>query len=333
MKAVKVLLKDAQKVKEFLIKNNNLNPKFKAKKDSKHLYFPINFDTKEYEVVDIDLLEVKEKVSSLKELVKENLTLKELEFLKTSYDTIGSIAIVEIEKELEEKEKFIAEKLLSSNKTIKTVLKKQDKHQGQYRIQKLKFLLGEETKETIHKENGVLVKVNVEEVYFSPRLSNDRKRIASMIKKGELVVVVGSGAGPYPLVFSKLSKAKRVVGIEFNPKGHELALINKKINKLSNIDFILGDGTKELAKFELVDRIVLATPDNSNDFLETAFRVVNKGGFIHANYFSKEEDFDSLILNLKEIAKKAGKKVSVDIVKNGQHAPYVFRVSADINIL
>lgn len=333
MKGIKVLLKDAQKVKQKLIELNNLNPDFKVKKDSKYIYFPVNFEFNDFEIIDFEFEKSKTKIPNLKELLKNDLTEVELEHLKTSYDTIGCIAILEIEKELQNKADLIAKALLASNKTIKTILAKQDKHEGPFRTKKLKFILGEDTKETIHKENGVLIKVDVEEVYFSPRLSNDRKRIASLVFKNEFVIVVGSGCGPYPLVLSKHSKAKRIIGIEFNPKGHEFALENKRLNKIKNVDFVLGDAKIELQKYENIDRIILATPDNSNDFLKTAFKVIKKKGFIHANYFSKEEDFEKLISDIKNVALSENLNVDVKIVKNGQHAPYVFRVSADIQIL
>ena len=43
----------------------------------------------------------------LKDLLTKKLTKKEMEFLKTSFDTIGDVAIIEIPDELEKKEKEI----------------------------------------------------------------------------------------------------------------------------------------------------------------------------------------------------------------------------------
>jgi tRNA G37 N-methylase Trm5 len=47
--------------------------------------------------------EKKKERKSLREAVEKKLTKKELEKLKTSFDVIGSIAILEIDKELEKK--------------------------------------------------------------------------------------------------------------------------------------------------------------------------------------------------------------------------------------
>ncbi|MFT4260917.1 MAG: class I SAM-dependent methyltransferase [Candidatus Woesearchaeota archaeon] len=333
MKAIKVLLKDAEKVKKELISKKVLDLDYKAKKDSEHIYFGVKKSIKGYDLVEVELDKTKAKIKSLRDALKKELDKKELELVKTSYDVIGSIAILEIDDEIRSKEKLIANKLLEVNKTIKTVLRKDSKHEGKYRTQKFKWLSGEKTKETIHKENGVLIKLDVENVYFSPRLGNDRKRISELIEKNEEVVVVGSGCGPYPIVFSKLSKAKKIIGIEFNKKGHEYAFKNKELNKIHNVDFLLGDAKDKLKEIKEIDRIVLATPDNSADFYEESLKVVKKGGTIHYNAFCKKEEFKLLKQELEKKAKIHNKKIRISIVKNGQHAPYVFRISADIKVL
>ncbi len=115
---------------------------------------------------------------SLKELLRKKLSQKELVNLRASFDSVGDIAILEVSPQLQKKEKFIAQAVLSQNPAIKTVLKKVGRHAGKYRIQKTKFLAGKKTKEAVHKENGVLMSLNVEKCYFSPRLSTERMRVA-----------------------------------------------------------------------------------------------------------------------------------------------------------
>ena len=60
----------------------------------------------------------------LKQSLKSKLTKKELDLLKTSFDIVGSVAILDIPKELEKKEKTIAQELLKLHKNITTVCKK-----------------------------------------------------------------------------------------------------------------------------------------------------------------------------------------------------------------
>ena len=91
----------------------------------------------------------------------------------------------EIPKNLVKGEKNIAEGILNSHKNIKSVFKKKGAHFGTFRTQKLKLLAGKNNKETIHKEHNCQLKLDVEKVYFSPRLSNERKRIFLQVKPKE----------------------------------------------------------------------------------------------------------------------------------------------------
>ncbi len=332
MKGVKTPLSKAQEVKEELIKKDLINLKYKPVKEKDFIIFPVKKNSTGFEMVSLDFEKQKEKIKDLKSSLKEDLTSDELEILKTSYDTVGSIAILEIDEELRNVEKLIGKRLLEVNHNIRTVLRKDDKHEGPYRNQKFKFLAGENTTVTVHKENGVLIKVDLAEMYYSPRLGNDRLRIAKDVKKGEIILVIGSGCGPYPLVFSKKSLAHRIVGVDLNPKGYEFALINKELNKAKNVEFILADGAKYLKNSEYFNRIVLATPDNSDDFIELAFQKVRKGK-IHYNFFSKLAELDVVEKKLLLIGVKQGKKIKITFFRNGHHAPYVYRMSADIEVL
>ena len=115
------------------------------------------------------------KPQRLRDAMKEFLPKKLQEYSLTSYDVIGNIAVIEVPKELKAYEKQLADILLSQSH-IKTVCKKAGIHEGEYRIRKLSVIGGKKTKETIHKENRIQLKLNVEQVYFSPRLGHERDR-------------------------------------------------------------------------------------------------------------------------------------------------------------
>ncbi|MCX8147126.1 MAG: 50S ribosomal protein L11 methyltransferase, partial [Candidatus Woesearchaeota archaeon] len=227
----------------------------------------------------------------LKELLKEKLTEKEISLLRASYDTVGSIAIMEIPKELEKKEKIIANAIMQLNKNIKTVAKKSGVHEGKLRTRKVKIIAGEKTKETEYKENGVRLKFDIEKVYFSPRLSTERKRIAGLVKRGESVLVMFSGCGPYICVIAKNSKAKEVYGVEINPIGHKYAEENVRINKISNAKLFLGDVREIVPRLsKKFDRIVMPLPRGAENFLDVALNAIKKNGTIHFYDFEEEKD-------------------------------------------
>lgn len=274
---------------------------------------------------------------NLKEALAKKLTKKELGVLHRSFDVIGDIAIVDIPKELKKKEKMIANTLLNFN-NIKTVLKKVGKVKGRLRTRKLVWISGEKKRETLHKESGCRLKLNVETCYYSPRLSTDRLNIAKQVKKGEKVLVMFSGVGPAPIVIAKNSKAGEIYGIELSRNAAKYAKENVKLNKLSNIYMIQGDVKRiipKLVKRKLkFDRIFMARPQLKETFLVDALKVAKKGTVINMHDFVKENDMPGLSLSrIEEALKKSkGRLKKYRLIrwkKAGNIAPYKFRIRVD----
>jgi tRNA (guanine37-N1)-methyltransferase len=272
----------------------------------------------------------------LKGLLKGKLGKKELELVPSSFDVVGSILIFsDFPKGLNKKEKMIGEVLVKELKPIKTVCKKTGKYSGVYRLPKLKILAGEKTKETLHKENGCLLKLDVEKVYFSTRSGNERLRIAGLVKKNEEVLVMFSGCGVYPCVISKNSDVKSVVGVEINPTAHKYGVENLKLNKLINVGLIKGDVCKVLPKLgKKFDRILMPLPRSAEDFLGVALNVVKKNGIIHFYDFLNEKDFEKGKEKIKKVCDAVGKKFKIlRLVKCGHFGPGIYRVCLDFKVL
>jgi tRNA G37 N-methylase Trm5 len=171
------------------------------------------------------------KKTTLKDFLKGKLNEEEISLVNRSFEIVGDIAIVEIPKEIDDKAQIIGEALLRVNRSIKTVLKKSGIHKGEFRTQDLVYVIGENKKETIYKENGIKLKVNPEEVYFSPRLSTEREYLMENLGE-KRVLVMFSGSGPYSFVaLKKQPSLKRILSVEINFKGHQYALDNKDLNK------------------------------------------------------------------------------------------------------
>lgn len=271
---------------------------------------------------------------SLKEILKKQLTKKQLEKLVKSYDIIGSIAIIEIPKELAKKEKIIADALLNLNKNVRTVLKK-GKHTGVYRLQKLRFLAGKKKKETEYKENNVRIRLDVEECYFSPRLATERKRIAEQVKMGEIILAMFSGTGVYPIVIAKNKNPKEVYSIEINPVAIKYQKENILINKINNIKLFKGDVKKIVQKLnKKFDRILMPLPKGAENYLDVALKVAKKNSVIHFYDFLPENEFDKAIKKIDKNCKKLKKKYKIlKITKCGQLAPKQYRICVDFKIV
>ena len=142
---------------------------------------------------------------------------------------------------------------------------------------KTRYILGEKTKEVLYRENGCVFRFNVDETYFSPRLSNERKDVASKIKKGEEVFVMFAGVAPFPIVIAKNSKAKKVFSNEINRKANKYAKLNVELNNLKNkVELVPGDIKKVAEKIEKkFDVIVMPRPKLKETFLKQAFKPVS----------------------------------------------------------
>lgn len=273
---------------------------------------------------------------SLKEALKKKLTKKELSFMRSSFDVVGSIAIIEIPLELKKKEKIIAKTLIDLFKPVRTVVKKSGIHYGRYRRQKLIVLAGDKTKVAEYKESGVRLKLDLEKCYFSSRLGTERLRIANQVKDNEKILVMFSGVAPYPLVIAKNANPKILYGVELNPVAHKFAVENVQLNKMQNkIILFKGDVVEVVPKLkQKFDRILMPMPKTALTFLETAFKASKKGTIIHFYTFGKEEEFKSIRNQIKEECKKHRKKCRIlRTVKAGHYAPGVYRVCVDFKLV
>ncbi len=244
------------------------------------------------------------------------------------FDIIGDILVV---KQASRKE---CEALLRKFH-VKTVVKKAGEYEGRYRVMPIRVLCGEKRTEAVHRENGVEVKLDLRNCYFSPRLQNERMRIAKQIKKGENVLVMFSGIGIYPLVIAKYSGAKKIAGIELNKHAHKYA--EENCRREERIVLYQGDAktvVPKLARFkQRFDRIIMPLPKTGEKFLQTALKAIKKKGIIHFYHFTNEKDFpDKTINEIKKNCPKLKFKV-LNAVKCGQYAPGKFRVCLDFQVL
>lgn len=335
---IRVEYAKAQEAKQFLLDNSFLCLDYNPKREDKFISFPVTQDyAGPYNVREDELPSRKLHLVAIpfKDALKKVLNVEEQKIAKTAYDTIGSIAIIEIPDILKPKEKEIANALLNSNHLIETVLCKDGKHDGVFRTQKMKVLAGRETKEGTYRENNCTITVNVEEVYFSARLSTERKRIAQQVKEGEEILVMFSGVAPYPCVLSKTTPAKEIIGIEINPAGHKYGLINIKKNKLTNVKLYCGDVRVVVPTLhQKFDRIIMPLPKTAEEFLDVTLSVAKKDCIIHMYAFYHENEFDKAITEIDKYCKVANREYKIlEIVKAGQHAPRTYRICVDFQVL
>ena len=222
----------------------------------------------------------------LKKALESILTLEENNEFISAFDQIGEIIIVRIPDSLLSKKKIIGETLLKEVKTAKSVFYQVSAVEGDFRTRKLEIIAGENNTETEYKEFGCKFTVDVENAFFSPRLSTERERIANLIQDGEVITNMFAGIGMFSIMVAKKKKCT-VFSLDINPMASKLCEKNIELNKLAgNIISINGDAS-EIIKEQLMDksdRTLMLLPERSDEFLESAINTTKNGGIIH--YYS-----------------------------------------------
>lgn len=249
-----------------------------------------------------------------------------------AYEQVGDVGIITVFPEMERYEDDIASALMDTNKGIRLVLKKVSTYSGNKRVREYETLKGSGSPETIHSENGVRVKVDVTQVYFSARTANERKRISSFVKSAEQVLVLFSGCAPYPLVISKNSHAESIVGVELDKVAHDYAEQNVSLNSLNNITLICEGARGALKKLNRgFDRIVIPHPTAADFYLGNALSVLKKGGVVHMYLFSKPEKLDYAKDKILATAQERGFAIrKIDVIEQQHVSSEVKKYCFDI---
>ena len=218
-----------------------------------------------------------------------------------SFDVIGHIAII---KNIDGKDySSKAEEILQTRKSIRTVYLDMGV-KGDHRKRTLELLAGEDLPETLYRENGVTLMVNVRKAYFSPRLATERLLISSRIRNGEYVCDMFSGIGPFSISIAKNARV-RVVAIDSNCDAVEILRENIKINRLAGtIDAICADSSAEISRHGKFDRIIMNLPHDAFNFIDNAYAALNDGGMINYYEISTDEGITDRMMQFRDMGLK-----------------------------
>lgn len=279
------------------------------------------------------IINPKNKFKSINDVLINKISPKMLKFIPKSYDIIGNIAILEFDlidrsniEEISHFKKAVAEAVISINKAVKTVYEKKSEIKDIYRLRELNLISGIDIHETIYKENNCTFKLNVKNVYFTPRLVYERKRITSSdIKINENIFDLFAGVGTFSIQLAKIHNVK-VFSFDINPHAYNYLKENIKLNKLEGLiypynldirDLInptnkIGNSLKTSA-----DRIIMNLPESSINYIDVAcYLMKTQGGFIHIYQFcEKPNPIKKAINNIKKSLSRYGWSID-NIIKS-----------------
>ncbi len=107
-----------------------------------------------------------------------------------SYDLIGDVIIIRIPSEVYSKREIVAETLHKIYPRVRTIAAVPlYAHTNElYRTREVQVIWGDENLETTHRESGCSFKVDLKHVFFSPRLSYERMRVAQKVLPAETII-------------------------------------------------------------------------------------------------------------------------------------------------
>lgn len=343
-KALKIKKEYGDKARTFLRNKNWLDTsRIVGKTAQRYLLLPLTGKFKEKEllkkfpdaqIVTRSLQKLPARTGNLKNMLKGVVPEKHIDKIINSFDTIGDIAILNIPKNLQKLEKSIAWALKRAQPQIKVVAKKTSIIKGKYRKRELKILVGEKRTTTFCTEAGVNMNMDLSKVFFTPRLSKERLRIANLVKPKENIAVLFAGIGPFALVIAKKKPNAKIWAVELNPDAYKYLEENIRINRITNITPIKGNVKKVLpAMKEKFNRIIAVLPKTAFDFLDIILKAASKNTIVHFYVIMHENDVKTKTQKIITAGKKLKKKIKIlRKIKAGKYGPHIWRWCIDFQV-
>ncbi len=231
----------------------------------------------------------------LKKVLYDTLSESEAGEFVSAFDQIGSIVVVRIPDSLLVKRYEIGQALLDEIKVAKSVFCQSSAVSGEYRTRKLQVIAGVDDTTTEYKESGCRFVVDVENAFFSPRLSHERERIADVTCDGDVMLNMFGGIGMFSII-TAMQNMCTVYNIDSNPIAAALCDKNIALNEYTRknkkrrrkmagtVYSICGDVSQVIRdKFStnMFDRTLMLLPERSDEFLDSAIHATKSGGVIH----------------------------------------------------
>ncbi|MDQ3838803.1 MAG: class I SAM-dependent methyltransferase family protein [Thermoproteota archaeon] len=258
----------------------------------------------------------------------------------SSYDIIGDIIIIKIPESLINKKYSIGTRLLELNKSAKSVFLQTSSVEGDFRLRKLELLAGIDHRITEHREYGCRFVIDVGKVYFSPRLSTERQRIASSVKNHETVTNMFAGVGTFSILIAKKNHNSKILSIDSNPRACLFCNINARLNKVQDRVFAFCGDARYLAEKVLSgvsDRVLMPLPEKAGEYADSAVKCLrHAGGRIHFFTHVRGENKKNAVYNGTLSATNAFKRYDHTVIYTRvvrEVGPRLYQTTSEVEVI
>ena len=281
--------------------------------------------------------EIRKRPRNLAESLHGRIPDQFLASLPHSFDVIGEIATIDIPRELVQFSSIIGEGVMEMDPHLRLVLRKSGEVAGTFRTRRLEAIAGSGGTETMHREFSCLFQLDVAKVYFNPRLSHERLRVARQVNGNECVLDMFAGVGPYSILIAKTREDCEVCSIDINPEAFRYLKQNIMLNQVADRVIPLFGNARQLVEKGLrgtANRVIMNLPSDSSHFLEVALQALKtQGGVIHYYTFaSRKDNVPEIVEEVRSMIERHGRIALSfpfsDIIK--EVAPNRVQVAMDI---
>ena len=307
--AVVVPRSEAEAVRRRLLETGLLDPALRITSEGDVLLLPVRSPPgPPWLVRESDFEPARPAPRTYREVCRVPEALREL--LPTAYDQIGDVLLMKLPEPLIPHAAEIGRALLEVNANAR-VVGIDGGVKGPFRVREVRVVAGEERTETVHREHGVRLRVDLARAYYSPRLGTERLRIARLVRPGEVVVDLFSGVGPLALLIARVAPSATVYAVDANPEAFGALQENIRRNRAGNVRAVLGDAAEFLPTLRHADRIVLDLPHGAAAFLPAAIRSLRAGGTIHFYEILEVAEREARAAQLVALGKVEGRQLGV----------------------
>ncbi|XP_030627745.1 tRNA (guanine(37)-N(1))-methyltransferase [Chanos chanos] len=215
--------------------------------------------------------------------------LPEGQDVTSGFSRVGHIAHMNLRDHQLPYRNLIGQVIMDKNPGVTCVVNKTNTIDSTYRNFQMEVLAGENNMVAKVRENGVNYEFDFSRVYWNPRLSTEHERVVATFRRGDTVLDVFAGVGPFAIPAAR--RGCTVLANDLNPESYHWLQHNAKLNKVHtkvttfNLDgreFIRGPLKEQLPallKGSAGVHVIMNLPALALEFLD-AFR----GLFVDLDY-------------------------------------------------
>lgn len=238
--------------------------------------------------------------TTYRDLLEGILPRDVIDRLPRSFDIVGDIAIIKIgDSDLLKYSHEISRAIMKIHKRVRAVYAR-GSTRGLLRVQSLEHLGGEKRTETIYKENGLRLSVDIASMYVNPRLGSERLRIAVEVRDGELVLDMFSSYGAFAINIARIRRCS-IVASDINTVAVSHMRRSIYMNRLVGEIMPLVSNAKSMPLRGSFTTVIADNPTNIIESVSTIADMLIRGG--RAYIYAITDDPQATWRKIEELSK------------------------------